>query len=409
MSRPYRGWSVFFRADKRQWVLSRDGRQKLIPRECVSKRSAVAWATDFLVRNGYLEADGTAKRTTETDTVAGLAERWIEWRESLVGKRWEAATVSNNRSHLKRWIVKGLGHVQLSELTARRISEWLDAIELAPNGKRNVYRTLVALLEDSIGNGWCTLDFNPAKSPVVSRAVPEALTRAQELNAATRLTIEECQALVSDPRVPFERRVKYILTLTLVARDGEICGLTWGAVDFEAARVRIFQSAKIIRRKSDPKVGKPKTKAGRRELPLHPEAAKALQDWADGTAADPTLPIFPGKGGEGFTRVKAASHLRTDLARTGGRTTIDGCAVEFHHLRHTALNLLREAGVDQETRDKLAGHAAHGVGASHYQHITLEAMRSAILLVPLTWAGVRGSFCACACANGHNNDLEDGQ
>lgn len=405
MARPYKGWSVFYRADKRRWVCARDGKQKLIPSECKNKRAAVVWATKWLTEQGYLESDGTAKRQDETETVATLARRWIKWRESLMGQDWQPATVSNNRSHAKNQIIPGLGHHTIAEVTPRVVAEFVRSLTgerfgCAPNTARNVYRSLVAMFDDAISQDWVKLDFNPAEGDSARRAVPDAMTRAQEVQADTRLSIGDCQRIVSDPRVPLERRVKYACALTLVARDGEVMGLSWGAIDFEANTVRIFQTAKIRRYTSDPSVGAPKTQKSRRTVPLHHAAKEALETWRRaserslGAPVDSSHPVFPGRARDEFTRTHAAKLFRKDLEKLGIRSQVSGVNLQFHHIRHTALNVLRESGVESAVRDYLAGHSPRGVGEGTYQHRGVESMRSDVEKIAITWEGRYGSFCA---------------
>lgn len=404
MARPYKGWSVFWRADKRRWILARDGRQTLLPKELRNRREAVKHATQWLVEQGYLEDDGTAKRREKTDTVGDLADQWVRWRRSMIGKGWEPATVSNNQSHVKRQIKPVLGSTPIGDVSPRVVAAFIQGLTCAPNTKRNVYRTLLAMFDDCIEQGWCALEINPCKGTVAQKAVPEAMTAAQEVEAETRLSLEDCRALTSDPRVRLERRVKYLCALTLVARDGEVMGLSWGAIDFERGAVRIYQTAKIRRYAEDPDTGKPKTKKSRRTNPLHPATASALMEWraeqatAHGSEPLPEHPVFPGRSRSEFTRTHAARLFRDDLTRVGIRDRVAGIPLQFHHLRHTALNLLREAGVDQAVRDQLAGHAPRSVGEGSYQHRTIEQLAVEIRKLPLEWAGVQGSYCASSCA-----------
>jgi integrase len=407
MARPYQGWSVFFRSDKGprgRWILSRDGKQKLIPLEVKNKKEAVKWATAWLTEQGFLEDDGTAKRQDETNTVGELADKWIKWRIEHIGKGWESATVSNNRSHVKKRIKPGLGKLAVTECTPRAIASWLNTLTDAPNTIRNLYRSVVAMFDDAIEQEWVKLEFNPARATLVSKAVPEAMTKAQEVQADTELTIEQCRIITSDPRIRFERRVKYLLTTTAVLRDGELQGISWGAVNFELGTIRIVQSAKIRRFKDDADVGKPKTRRGRRVIPIHSAALAALRDWRanwiakHGEEPSSEMPVFPGRSHYEFTRIKAAQKFRDDLCRVGIPETVDGVNLVFHHLRHTGLNLLRRAKVEPLIRDYLAGHAPSSVGDGSYQHGTVDDLRAAVELIPLVWAGVDGSFSARLCA-----------
>lgn len=411
MASPRKGWSLFFRGDKKRWVVSRPGgKQKLLPKELKNRREALAWATKWLTENGYLEIDGTAKQPDDVELFEALCNRWVEYREKLRGKSFESATVSNNRSHIRRSIIPALGKRKVSEITPRVLADFIRGLTCAPNSTRNVYRTLVVMFDECIEQGFCDLELNPARASMVAKSIPDALTKTQEAQADTRISIDECQRICSDPRVRLERRVRYMCALTMVARDGEVMGLSRGAIDLDASIVRIVQSAKIRRYADDPSVGKPKTVKSRRALPLHSAARAALIDWfaaqdeANGSPLGPETPVFPGRDGKSFTRVSSARLFRYDLQRIGIRTTVAGCNLQFHHLRHTALNLLREAKVESEVRDYLAGHSPKSVGEGSYQHRGIESLRADVEKIAITWAGVQGSFSAQICASVTNSE-----
>jgi hypothetical protein len=77
---------------------------------------------------------------------------------------------------------------------------------------------------------------------------------------------------------------------------------------------------------------------------------------------------------------------------------VTGAKLVFRHLRHPALNVLREAGVDSAARDYLAGHASKSVGEGTYQRRSIDSMRPDVEQIKLVWAGVQSRFCASSCA-----------
>jgi len=56
-------------------------------------------------------------------------------------------------------------------------------------------------------------------------------------------------------------------------------------------------------------------------------------------------------------------------------------ALSFHSLRHSFNSALANAGVSQELRQKLTGHASAEINA-HYTHHEIETLRRAVEAIP---------------------------
>jgi integrase len=81
----------------------------------------------------------------------------------------------------------------------------------------------------------------------------------------------ELQALLI--RIPQRERVMVLLDATTGLRRGELMALRWQDLDFENNIANITRS--IYRNV----VGKPKTKASRKPMPLHPIVVQELKQW----------------------------------------------------------------------------------------------------------------------------------
>ena len=57
-------------------------------------------------------------------------------------------------------------------------------------------------------------------------------------------------------------------------------------------------------------------------------------------------------------------------------------SLTFHSLRHTFNSVLANAGVDQEVRQQLTGHASAAMNR-RYTHLELKTMRAAISKLPI--------------------------
>ena len=110
------------------------------------------------------------------------------------------------------------------------------------------------------------------------------------------------------------------------------------------------------------------------------------------TSGAPNAPVFPelhGKSGSGksglsmaFKRIMAKAGIDAGVIR--GRSGAAGrsvSALSFHSLRHSFNSALANAGVSQELRQKLTGHASADINII-YTHHELETIWSAIKTLP---------------------------
>jgi integrase len=181
----------------------------------------------------------------------------------------------------------------------------------------------------------------------------------------------------------------YHIALTLGLRLGEILGLQWSDIDWQAQTITIRRqvqetSGQVAVRNAT------KTDAGMRVLPLPPRLLSRLRQLYD-TRGD-TVFLFPSEEGTLLIPSNFERHWRGGLARsytkrdgTRGKSVIVGVrqkaglppTVKFHHLRHTVATRLMEQGTPDEIRDAIMGHGKKGI-RGHYAHATIQTMREAL-------------------------------
>jgi integrase len=164
-------------------------------------------------------------------------------------------------------------------------------------------------------------------------------------------------------------------------RLSDLARLTWSNVD-------LSQNKKVIRFMQKKTKGKtPKAKV---EIPIHDALEEYLLSRPISDA--PTAPLFPelhdkpGSGKSGlsmaFKRIMAKAGIDAGVIRertgTAGRSV---SALSFHSLRHSFNSALANAGVNQELRQKLTGHASADMNTI-YTHHELETIRTAIKTLP---------------------------
>ncbi len=165
------------------------------------------------------------------------------------------------------------------------------------------------------------------------------------------------------------------------ARLGDIAALTWQAVDLESGCIN-YVSRKTGRNVSLPIAG-PLAKhidtlpAGDDpKAPLHPSAfAIHAAQGRVGTLSNQFAEILADAG---LRPARDHSAKEDGPGRGGKRVASD---VSFHALRHTAVSLLKNAGVGEAVARDIVGHNSAAV-SRNYTHIEDDAKRRALATLP---------------------------
>jgi integrase len=157
----------------------------------------------------------------------------------------------------------------------------------------------------------------------------------------------------------------------------DVAEMKWEAVDFSAGVLRI----------------KTRKTGAVLVLPLHAEFAAWLRAQPRGIGKAPIFPDLAGKGTGGrfglsgrFAAIMAAAKIKGRILRGADGTGRKTSSLSFHSLRHSFNSALANAGVGQEIRQKLTGHASAAMN-DRYTHHEIETLRAAVAKVP----GVAGA------------------
>lgn len=161
-----------------------------------------------------------------------------------------------------------LGAMLLDDVDGPLLVRWMDDLKkrLAPKTCHNVYSTLKTMWRKAVKlgktkNNPCVLD---------SDDLPPLEDKNPDWRRLAHYTHAELWALMTDPRVPQDRRVQWALLGVGMLRDGEMAGLRRGCVELEREPL----GSLLIRRSYD---GPPKEKV--REMPMHPVLHAILAEW----------------------------------------------------------------------------------------------------------------------------------
>jgi integrase len=154
-------------------------------------------------------------------------------------------------------------------------------------------------------------------------------------------------------------------------REGELLGLKWGDVDFEAGTMSIRRSLAGVHR-GVPELAEPKTARSRRTIKLLPDALTALTVQKDHQVWDRQKLVndytdyglvFATSLGTAYMRRNVIRAFKSALARAGLPNSI-----RIHDLRHAHATMMRKAGVDMKTVSERLGHSPIAITADLYTH-----------------------------------------
>lgn len=162
-------------------------------------------------------------------------------------------------------------------------------------------------------------------------------------------------------------------------RRGELLGVRWSDIDLEAGTLNIRQAR--VQAGKQIVIGDPKTERGRRTVPLHTAAMKALRETRRLTLVEnPAVPLKEKAGGDRLVAVNALGRPITPAAFSTAFLRHSAAAglprIRLHDMRHSAVSLLLQQGVPVVTVARLAGHDP-ALTWSVYGHATDDTTRVA--------------------------------
>jgi integrase len=214
---------------------------------------------------------GTHTADSKSVTVAKAAELWLENREAA---GLERATLAGYRQHVDIHILPILGALRLSQLTVPLVRGFED--RLRQDGRslamvRNVRRSLGGILADAQERGLVAQN--------VVRSLCKRRAARAESNGKLKIGVDiptpaEMRAIVGKLDTAAGRYRPLLLTAIFTGlRASELRGLCWSDVDLKAGELHVRQRADRYG-----KIGRPKSEAGERTVPLPPMVIAALRE-----------------------------------------------------------------------------------------------------------------------------------
>src|SRR5215216_4926040 len=349
----------------------------------IYRRKDGKWATQYTVYTaegrkrktlyGKTRSEVAAKLTKAmTDRDGGLlfdagsltlSEYLDTWLVASVKDTVRLTTYQGYEQICRLHIKPSLGRVRLKDLAAvhvRRLYRGRLEAGLAPRMVQLVHVTLHKALKQAVMDG------------LIPRNVTEAVKTPQpEKKEIKSLSPQQARALLEAAEGD-RLEALYMLAVTTGMRQGELLGLKWEDIDFEAGTLQ-------VRRTLSTRAGRgfsfspPKTAKGRRSIKLPKVAKRSLKKHRKaqleermklaGLWEDNGL-VFATRLGTPMGRQELVMRSFKPLLKKASLPDI-----RFHDLRHTCATLLLGKGVHAKFVQELLGHATISITLDTYSHV----------------------------------------
>lgn len=299
-------------------------------------------------------------------TVATYVRGWLARRKAELAPASYAAYSGRAKDFLK-WLGRSSSR-PLAELETRVFISYRDhlATRVSAGTVNTGIKILRVIFEDARRDGH--LQENPAKDC-------GTLKRNTQHQVRRPFTVDEIRRVLAV--CDDEWRSIVLFAVYTGQRLGDLARLTWANVD-SAAQEIYLRTAKTGRTVRIPVCN-----------PLQHHLDRLPAGDNPGSPIHPRLASLAAKNSSTLSRqfgeilaaaglVEASSHAATKGGRSARR---EQSALTFHAFRHTAVSMMKNAGVSPAVVQDLIGHESAEISA-HYTHIEHEAKRLALQTLP---------------------------
>ncbi|WP_077101541.1 tyrosine-type recombinase/integrase [Mycobacterium terramassiliense] len=338
-------------------------------------KSGTRWDVEWLLPDGTKRSktfkalraaklfDGEVRHAREggepVDPRGGKTELRVVYKSWLASRPDLSPKV--RRGYEDNWrlrIEPKFGNWPIGGILRENVQEWVNEMTAAGLGPRTVRwtHTVLRMTLDHAITDKRLRGKNPASNvrfPAMGETSHVYLTAVEVAKLA-----ELCDTTTGeDSRAAKQGDVVLMLAYTGL-RFGELTGLNVEDVDVEARRIRVRRS--ITQLSGRLIEGPPKSRAGRRSVPIPERLVPTLKRRIEGrTAGEPAI-MSPKGSRLGLENWKRAVGWRTQIVELGRPT------MRVHDLRHTYASLARSAGADMKLLQVTMGHASIMVTAHTY-------------------------------------------
>lgn len=328
---------------------SRDGKRR---------RKVITGKDKGTVQRKLRDAQLALREQGDLPTSGQTVERWLTyWLDNIAVKEIRPKTYEGHSGVIRNHIIPAIGAVRLDKLTpahVRRVHDSMTSRGLSSTYALLAHRVLSQALKAAEAEG------RLYRNPAALTAAPRKAVVPQEA-----LTVEEAIQVLGHVANDREMGACWATSLLTGARRGEVIGLTWDRVtnqlDFSWQLQRLKKSEDgTLQAPADYEYRqikgglywtRPKSSAGWRVVPLIDPLKSILERYALATPENEWGLVFTRNG----------LPIDPDDHTAAWNDVLDEAGVEkhvvLHGLRHTAVDLLYDAGVAEADIAEIVGHS----------------------------------------------------
>jgi integrase len=342
------------------------------------KRRYVYGDTQKAVRDQVRELIGQVENGTLTEPTKIVFGEWLRtWIQDYMKPALRQTTWESYHTQVEKHLLPSLGHIPLRQVQTAHLQRlYNDKLQggradgkqggLSPTSVRYIHAVAHGALEQALQEGLIVR--NPAKAVRLPQKVKKQMRTLDGAGVS---------AFLSQARQT-RYYAAFLLELATGLRRGELLGLRWQDIDFDAGTLRVEQQLVLTR--DGIAFQAPKTPLSRRTIGIPETAVKQLRVHRRESAQEKLLLgdlyddcglVFAHEDGRpvnprAFTRVFERVVRRAGLPR-----------MAFHDLRHTFATLSLQEGVSVRTIQETLGHHAASFTMTTYAHVTDSMRREA--------------------------------
>jgi integrase len=344
-----------------------------------------AWVVDYVDRDGIRHVEsfdrkrdadeyhstarvavrqGIHTAPSRSITVAEAAEDWLR-RVQLDGR--ERVTLATYRQHIDNHIVPRIGREKLARLTTPLIAALVDDLlaSMSRPMARVILRSFKAILRDAQRRGNVAQNVAQSISITANKRDRRPLAVGRDIP-----TPEEARQIIE--AAPARWRSLLVTLIFTGLRASEARGLRWQDIDLKRGELHVRQRADRYGA-----IGKPKTRAGGRVIPLGPFVINSLKTWKLACPQSQAELVFPTNRGEILNLraiIRSAllpAQIRAGVVTAAGAAKYTGAHALRHFYASWCINRRADGGLELPPKlvQQRLGHSSIVMTLDTYGHL----------------------------------------
>jgi integrase len=323
------------------------------------KKSACTLAEARELHAEMLAASSRGDQPPSRLTFADYAQTWTQTYQGRTTRGIRPETLADYTRAIERHAIPFFGKKRIAAITPQDVKAYavaLGELGIAPNTVRLAVAPVKALFATAVEDG--VIRTNPAAG--IRLAVASQAYNEDETAPAKALT--PAQLVLFFAHVEDDWRLFFDVLLQTGMRVSEAIALRWSDVDLGRRQI------KVQRRYYRHRFGPPKSRYGRRSIPIGETLARDLRT-RRGAVADDVL-VWPGRGGR---PIEHDGDLRRRVLRDAA-TSAGAPGIGFHAFRHTCASALFDQGWNAVQVQRMLGHHSPAFTLSTYVHLMRDEL-----------------------------------